>query len=122
MGIGRWLASLVSRRGNALAMYRSGMAKARRRDYLGAIADYSTAIEAPHAPLDVKGMATYNRALAYAAIHDDRKAADDLAAVLEMPGLPENITTQARQRRERIRRRLKTETGGVQSEHNSKGD
>ena len=33
-------------------------------------------------------------------------AVDDLAAMLKMPGLPENITTQARQRRERIRRRL----------------
>jgi len=106
MGLVRWLSSLVSRRGKALAMYRSGMAKARKNDYLGAIGDYSKAIGAPDIPSDVKAMAVYNRALAYAAINEDKKAADDLAALLKMPGLPENISTQARQRRERIRRRL----------------
>ena len=105
-GLRRWLATLMSPRGSALSMYRSGMTKARRRDYAGAIADYSTAIDAEHIPIDVKAMAIYNRALAYAATHEDAKAADDLAAMLSMPGLPENITTQARQRRERIRRRL----------------
>jgi hypothetical protein len=82
------------------------MAKARVKDYRGAIADYSAAIESSKIPMDVKGMATYNRALAYAAIDEDEKAASDLAAMLEMPGLPENIVNQARQRRERIRRRL----------------
>jgi hypothetical protein len=51
-------------------------------------------------------MATYNRALAYAALDEAQKAADDLAAMLEMPGLPDNILREARQRRERIRRRL----------------
>ena len=40
---------------------------------------------------------------------DQEKAASDLAAMLKMPGLPENIITQARQRRERIRRRLPNE-------------
>jgi hypothetical protein len=85
------------------------MAKARVKDYRGAIADYSAAIESSNIPMDVKGMATYNRALAYAAIDEEEKAATDLAAMLEMPGLPESIVTQARQRRERIRRRLLNE-------------
>jgi hypothetical protein len=79
------------------------------KDYHGAIADYSAAIKSRNVPVDVKGMATYNRALAYDAIDDQEKAASDLAAMLEMPGLPENIITQARQRRERIRRRLHNE-------------
>lgn len=109
MGLTGWLAGLVSRRSRALAMYRSGMAKARKRDYQGAIADYTTTINSPNVPIDVKGMATYNRALAYAAIEEDEKAADDLAAMLRMPGLPENVVTEARQRRERIRRRLQKE-------------
>jgi hypothetical protein len=90
-------------------LYRAGMAKARKKDYVGAIADYTAAIESPHIPVDVKGMATYNRALAYAAVHEDQKAADDLAAMLKMPGLPENIVKEARQRRERIRRRLRAD-------------
>jgi tetratricopeptide (TPR) repeat protein len=105
MSFTNWLKSLFSHRGKTLALYRSGMAKASKGDYDGAIADYSAAIEAPQIPPDVKGMAIYNRALAYSAIHEDDKAAEDLAALLEMPGLPENIATAAQQRRERIRRR-----------------
>jgi hypothetical protein len=100
-----WVKSCLSNRGKVLALYRSGMAKATKRDYQGAIADYSTAIEDPRIPSDVKGMAVYNRALAYSAIREDAKAAEDLAALLELPGLPENIRTAAQQRRERIRRR-----------------
>ena len=63
------------------------MAKANKRDYDGAIADYSAAIRVPHIPTDVKAMAIYNRSLAYHAIHEDAKAAEDLTALLEMPGL-----------------------------------
>ena len=106
MGIFNWLTSLVSRRNKGMSLYRSGMDKARKHDYLGAISDYSAAIEKGGVPTDVKGMAMYNRALAYAAVGDDAKAASDLAAMLNLPGLPESITTQARQRRERIRRRM----------------
>ena len=81
------------------------MAKANKRNYGGAIADYSAAIRAPDIPTDVRAMAIYNRSLAYTAIHEDAKAAEDLAAVLEMPGLSDRIKTEAHQRRERIRRR-----------------
>ena len=84
------------------------MTKANGHDYLGAVREYTAAIDAPDCPNDVKGMATYNRALAYAAMDQDEKAADDLAAMLKMPGLPESIKTQARMRRERIRRRSDT--------------
>ena len=86
------------------------MAKAKKRDYHGAIADYSAAILAPHFPTDVKAMAIYNRALAYSAIREDAKAAEDLAAMLEMPGLPVNIKTCAQQRWERIRNRVERGT------------
>jgi hypothetical protein len=100
-----WMKSWFSRRGKALSLYRSGMAKANNRDYGGAIADYSAAIRTPHIPTDVKAMAIFNRALAYSAIHKDEKSAEDLTAVLEMPGLPINIKKEAHERRERIRRR-----------------
>ena len=105
MSFTTWVKSLFTHRGKALALYRSGMAKAKRQDYAGAIVDYGAAIESPQIPNDVKAMAIYNRALAYSAIGEDAKAADDLAALLEMPGLPENIATAAQQRRERVRRR-----------------
>ncbi|MBN2290963.1 MAG: hypothetical protein JXM70_00975 [Pirellulales bacterium] len=81
------------------------MAKANKHDYDGAIADYSAAIQSPNIPADVKAMALYNRALVYSAIHEDKKSAEDLMAVLEMPGLPKNIQMEAQERRERIRRR-----------------
>jgi hypothetical protein len=106
MRLRRWLSSLFSKRGKALAFYRSGMLKARKHEYLGAIQDYTAALSSPHIPMDVRGMATYNRALAYAALNEDEKAAEDLASMLEMPNLPQSIITEARQRRERIRRRL----------------
>jgi len=105
MSLISWVRGWFSHRGKALSLYRSGMAKANQRDYNGAIADYSAAIQAAKIPKDVKAMAVYNRALAYSAIHQDVKAAEDLAAVLEMPGLPMNIKTHAQQRREWIQRR-----------------
>ncbi len=81
------------------------MVKANKRDYDGAIADYSAAIRAPDIPTDVKAMALYNRALAYSAIHEDAKAAEDLSAMLAMPGLSKRIKKEASQRQERIRQR-----------------
>lgn len=105
MSFTTWVKSCFSHRGKALSLYQSGMAKANKHDYDGAIADYSATIRAPNIPTDVKAMALYNRALAYSAIHEDEKSAEDLTAVLEMPGLPKNIKTEAQERRERIRRR-----------------
>ena len=105
MSFTTWLKSFLSHRGKALSQYRSGMAKAKKQDYAGAVVDYTAAIEAPQIPEDVKAMALYNRALAYSATGEDAQAAEDLATVLAMPELPENIKTAAQQRRERIRRR-----------------
>ena len=61
MSFATWLTSCFSRRGKALSLYRTGMAKAEKRDYEGAIADYSAAIELAKIPADVKAMALYNR-------------------------------------------------------------
>ena len=105
MSFTTWVKSLLSHRGKAIELYRTGMAKANQRDYEGAIADYTAAIAEPQIPNNVKAMAVYNRALAYSATHEDAKAAEDLAALLELPGLPDNIRTAAQQRRERMRRR-----------------
>ena len=100
-----WVKGLFSPRGKAISLYRSGMAKATKHNFHGAIADYTAATQEPHFPLDVKAMAIYNRALAYSAIHDDAKAIEDLESVLEMPGLPANIKAFAEERRQRIRQR-----------------
>ncbi len=105
MSILSWLLSRFSSRAKSLARYRSGMAKAKKGDFAGAVSDYSATINASGIPNDVLGMALYNRALAYSALHEDDKAAEDLTKVLKMPGLPENISTAASHRRERLRRR-----------------
>ena len=81
------------------------MKKAEARDFAGAIDDYSATVQEPGIPADVLAMALYNRALAYSAIQEESKAAEDLTKVLQMPGLPENISVAATQRRERLRRR-----------------
>ena len=118
MSFTTWVKSCFSHRGKALSLYRSGMAKANKHDYDGAITDYSAAIQAPNTPTDVKSMALYNRALAYSAIHENEKSEKDLTAVLEMPGLAKNIKTEAQERRERIRRRDERGTDrAAQREH-----
>lgn len=105
MSLMDWLKSKISHRGKSLARYRSGMLKAKKGDFAGAISDYSASVAAAGIPSDVLAMSLYNRALAYSAIGEDDKAADDLQRVLSMPGLPENIKVAASQRRERVRRR-----------------
>lgn len=105
MGIIDWLKTLFSRREMHLAPYRSGMNKANKGDFAGAIRDYTVAIKAEGLPTDVLGMALFNRSLAYSAMHENEKAAEDLAKVLKMTGLPENIKAAASQRQERMRRR-----------------
>ncbi len=110
MKILRWLKGFLSHRGKALALYRSGMTKANRKDFEGAITDYSAVIDSLNAPPNVKAMAVYNRALAYSAIHQDENAAKDLDAVLKMPHLSEDVKTAARRRKERVRKREQRET------------
>ena len=100
-----WVKSCFRQPEKAVLLYRSGMAKANKRNFGGAIADYSAAIREPNIPADVKAMVLYNRALAYSAMREDAKSAEDLAAVLGMPHLSPNIKTKAQERRERMRRR-----------------
>lgn len=116
MNLIRWVKSLLTHRGQGLALYRAGMLKANNGDYAGAINDYSAAIRAPDIPTDVKAMATYNRAIAYSAIKEDALAAEDLAAMLEMPGLSEEIRTAAHNRRVRIDMRIEFEQRGLLGE------
>ena len=114
-----WIKSCFSHRGKALSLYRRGMAKAKKRDYNGAITDYSAAIREPHFPADVKAMAIYNRALAYSAIHEDARAVEDREAVLEMPGSPVSIGNYAQERWDRIRQR--DEKGTKPAEQRKRG-
>jgi hypothetical protein len=101
----RWIQSWFSRRGHALAEYRSGIKKAGKYDYPGAIVDYTAVIDSEHSPEDLKTMAIYNRALAYSAMDEVEKASHDLDTVLKMQGVSQRVKTAVLRRQERIRQR-----------------
>lgn len=105
MNLLQWIFGRFSIRSKSLTAYKIGMQKAKKGDFAGAVEEYTKTIRGEGVPQDVLGMAIYNRSLAYSALHQDDKAAEDLKSVLEMQGLPESIRVAANQRRERIRRR-----------------
>jgi hypothetical protein len=95
-------------RGRAAALYHSGMAKAHADDWLGAIADYTAAIQSPKAPRDILALAWSNRALAHAHTGDHTNAEGDLRSVLAMPDAPADIRKAAQEKLARWgKRRMK---------------
>ena len=100
----RWLWPR-SPRNEALAFYKEGMACAERQDSKAAMGAYTSAIEQPNAPDDVKAMALYNRALLFAAEGNTKKAQADLQAVMEMPIPLHDVKQAARRRLERLQNR-----------------
>jgi hypothetical protein len=107
MNILSWLQSSFSVRHKALKNYQRGMARAKRRDHEGALANYTAAIDLTNVPDDVKAMALYNRALVYVAAGDDSKGVDDLDSVLAMDGemMIVNVKTMARQKLDKMKSR-----------------
>lgn len=105
-----WVKSLFSSRGKALSLYRRGMARANKRDHVGALDDYTATIDMPNVPPDVKAMALYNRPLVYSAHHETAQAVDDLNRVLAMAETPHEIKTEARRRLERMKRQASKNT------------
>jgi hypothetical protein len=98
MNIFDWISSRLSQRGMASWLYKRGLAKAKKRDHQGAIADYTSTIGMRVMPPDVLAMVLYHRALVFLAIGDDRKGRDDLSAVLAMGESLVNVKTMARQK------------------------
>lgn len=108
-----WIKGNFSVRRKALWIYRRGMARAKKHNREGALVDYTSAIEMPNVPADVKAMALYNRALVYLAAGDDPKGVDDLGAVLAMDGamMMINVKTMARQKLAKIESRTRENDG-----------
>jgi hypothetical protein len=102
-----WFSNDFFIRRKTLQLYRRGIARAKKHDREGALANYTTAIEFPAVPADVKAMALYNRALVHVAAGDDAKGVDDLDSVLAMDGaiVIVNIRTMARQKLAKIESR-----------------
>lgn len=86
------------------------MARAKRRDYAGALASYTAAIDLVGVPTDVRAMALYNRALAYVAAGDDTRGVNDLESVMAIDGAMAlvNIRTMAAQKLARVESRINT--------------
>ena len=101
-----WLTGRFSRRGSAIALYKRGMAKARKKNHLGAIEDYTVAIEMSETPCDVRAMTLYNRALVYTNTGEEAKGVADLNAILAMGEMLINVKSMARQKLARISARL----------------
>jgi hypothetical protein len=94
-----------SLRHEALLLYKLGMARAENDDSRGAMEAYTSAIEQPNAPDDVKAMALYNRALLHAASRNTERALADLQAIMEMPIPTQGVKLAARRRLERLQNR-----------------
>lgn len=104
MGWLNWLKGRLSVRQNALEHYRRGMTRANQHDSVGAIADYTTAIETTAVPSNIKAMALYNRALVYSSLNQDEAAIRDLDNVLKMSAAPNEVRTEAQRRLVRMQR------------------
>lgn len=100
----RWLWPR-SARGDAMSLYRQGLACGERKDFTGATAAYTSAIKSLGVPDDVKAMALYNRALVLAAEGAVEQAVTDLQIVLNLPGKLQAVKLAARRRLERLRNR-----------------
>ena len=107
MGIVSGLKSIFTVRGKATSLYERGMRNAKQDRFEAAINDYSAALELSNVPNDIKAMALFNRGLAYAAVKDEAKAKVDLQAVMSMDGAPSSVTTAAREKLERMKKRAK---------------
>jgi hypothetical protein len=92
-------------RNEVLSLYKLGMARAEKEDPTGAMEAYTSAIERPDAPDDVRAMALYNRALLYAAGGNTDKALADLQAIMGMPTPLRGVKQAARRRLERLQHR-----------------
>ncbi len=99
-----WLKGRLSHRAKAIWLYRRGMAKAKLRDHVSAIADYTAVVEMADAPPDVRAMALFNRSVVHATRHDELRAIADLERLLEMEGAAANVRTEARRKLVRMQR------------------
>ncbi len=81
------------------------MGRADKKDPKGAMDAYTSAIEQPDAPNDVRAMALYNRAILFAADGESGKALADLKAIMELPIPMQGVKLAAKRRLERLQNR-----------------
>jgi hypothetical protein len=99
-----WFARLFSASGRIESLYNRGLKKAQRKDYAGAVADYTAVIESDAVGTRVKAMALFNRGLLYAEREEVEKASKDFAEVVAMPHVPSDVLQAAKEKQERLRK------------------
>lgn len=102
MKVLEWLSSCFSKGDKATMLYKRGMAKAKKHDHQGAIEAYSSALEVPEKPSELKAMILYNRGLVYVASGMAQQGTEDLNAVLAMDDAAVNVKTAAQRKLARI--------------------
>ena len=110
MNFFKWLTRANSVHDVVLSLYKRGLARAMKHDQMGAREAFTAAIDMRDAPADLRAMALYNRALLSGATNEFPKAIKDLNAVLAMPAAPPKVKAAARQKLDRMRRRIYMET------------
>jgi hypothetical protein len=88
-------------------VYSRAIERAKKHDIPGAVADYSTVVDARSTPLQLRAMALMNRAKAYSALKSNEKARADLIAVLALPKAPAAVKDAAREKLTRMMRYMK---------------
>ena len=102
------LKNLFTSRGKASSLYKRGMDKAKKRDFDGAIEDYTLLIESGQAPTDIRAMAQFNRALARTSLGDFEGAKEDLDSLARSPEVPASVKAAVREKIDRMRFRKST--------------
>ena len=92
--------------GKAKGLYKTGMEKAKKRDFAGAIETYTELIELDKAPSDLKSMAKLNRALGYSSMGNYDQAQSDLKQILDNPEAPAKVKTMATVKLDRYKKLL----------------
>ena len=106
------ITSLFSRAGREEELLRQGLEHAKANRPGKAIELYNSILDSKSANGDLRARALFNRALAHSAAKDDERAMADLAQVLTIPGLAENIQIAARSQLARVRKRNERRTKG----------
>ncbi|MCH2180067.1 MAG: hypothetical protein MK106_14815 [Mariniblastus sp.] len=106
MALSNWFKKPFSKTTTALHHYKSGIAKAEKKDNLGAIEEYTLTVD--HATVDegLKSMALFNRALAMHMEHRNEEAVADLEKVINMKQAHNKVKTAAKTKLKRILKRM----------------
>ena len=105
MGLLQKIAGLFTRGGRDEALLLQGVELAKAKKPTEAIAIYDKLLKSGGTSGETRARALFNRALAYSAMDDDKKALADLEAVLKLPDLPDNVQSAARTQIARVKRR-----------------